>query len=384
MRKIKVILLSFIIILNTSMVSGCWNYRETDQLFIVAGMAIDKGKDDDIEMTLELVEFSNEKEAKFTSHTITLEGKTIFDTARNGISLLGKKLYWAHLKVIVISKQVAQEGVIKILDWINRDSETRADVNILISKGTTAKEIFLAPGRFGEIKAYRMREMMDNEKNLSKAPMIELWNFTESLAAKGMVAVAPTVKIKVINGKETPQILGTAVFKKDKLVGFLDEQETKDMLFLQDKIKGGVLVQIEVQNNQKTPISLEIFKSKTKIKPEIQEETIHFDVNINTITALDEIGGTFDFINDENRVRLEKSVGKSMAERMERLVKKMQVDYGADIFGFGTFIREDKPKVWKNFENKWDEEFQDSSVTVTMNVHIRNSAMLSKPLEIEE
>jgi len=42
MKKIKLVMLIFIIFLCPIMLVGCWNYREIDSLAIVTGIAIDK------------------------------------------------------------------------------------------------------------------------------------------------------------------------------------------------------------------------------------------------------------------------------------------------------------------------------------------------------
>lgn len=384
MARIKTLLISFLIILNLFTVSGCWNYREVDRLAIVAGMAVDKENDngEEVVMTLEVLEFTNERDSRTSSKIVTIRGKTIFDTARNGISVLGKKLYWSHLKAVIISEQIASEGVIRILDWINRDSETRADINIVISRGNSAKEILMSQDKSTQIKSFRLRDTLDNEARLSKSPHIELWEFANKLADKGTVAVAPVVKLEPIDGVWTPQINGTAIFKKDKLVGYLDGEETKDMLFIQNEVKGGVLVYIDRQESRNVPITLEIFKSKTKVEPVVEDGIINFKVDIKTTTALDELGGTFDYIEDKNRAMLEATVAKARKERMEKLIKKVQSEYGADIFGFASILREKKPKVWKTVEYDWENKFKDAYVKVDMDIHIRNSAMLSKPLEI--
>ena len=70
--------------------------------------------------------------------------------------------------------------------------------------------------------------------------------------------------------------------------------------------------------------------------------------------------------------------------RIEKLIKKVQTDYGVDIFGFGAKLRENKPKVWNTVEANWADTFKTLKVNVEAKVHIKNSAMLSKPLEVGE
>lgn len=384
MEKKKSILLLLILLINSTFATSCWNYREIDKLAIVAGVAVDKGLSDRYRITVEIVEFRGQKEVMATSETITLEGKSIFDASRNGIAFSGRRLYWSHAKILVISEEVANEGIVKILDWFNRDSETRADIHIVISRHVPAKDILESTQLGREVKSYELREIIDNQDDLSKAPQIEIWELIGSLAAKGMSSIAPIIELRPINEQMVPRIMGTAIFQKDKIIGFLGAEETKDMLFIQNKIKGGLLVKVESGEMGDIPLSLEIFKSKTKIEPIINKDHIQFNVNIYTEVSIDEIGGSENFIEDTKRKELEKSIKEIMEARIKRVIDTVKNEHGVDIFGFGEKLREEKYKEWTKFEGKWGEEFQNVSVNVSMKVHIRNSAMMSKPLKIGE
>ena len=57
--KTKAILLAFIII-GSSILSGCWNYREIDDYSLIAGIAIDKGEEDNYEMLFEIIDVHEE------------------------------------------------------------------------------------------------------------------------------------------------------------------------------------------------------------------------------------------------------------------------------------------------------------------------------------
>ncbi|NLI91550.1 MAG: hypothetical protein GX434_04895 [Peptococcaceae bacterium] len=155
-------LLVLLILISLIFLNGCWNYREVDKLAIVAGVAVDKGTNGQYEVTVEILQTSGGRDPKITSKTVTTEGNTMFDAVRNVISLSGKRLYWSHAKVIILSKEIAREGVTKIIDWYNRDSETRADVFIVISGGDSAKEIFSGQGTTEEIKSFVLEEMIRN------------------------------------------------------------------------------------------------------------------------------------------------------------------------------------------------------------------------------
>lgn len=384
MKKIKITLLAFIILFNAILASGCWNYREVDKLAIVAGVAVDKEKNGLFKVTAEIVNISGENDKKTSSVLISMEGKTMFDAVRNGISLSGKRLYWSHEKVLILSKEVANEGVTKVLDWFNRDSETRADIHILISEKGSAKEILSSQQNTGEIKSFVLDDMIKNQKSLSKAPIIDILQFDNDLKAEGQSAIAPSVTLKQSDDKAIPQILGTAIFKFDKLLGFLNGEETKNLMFIRNMVKAGVLTEGTQENDKTKPVSLEIFNSKTQVKPVTKGKDINIKLNVDATVAIDEIGSTENLIDDEGRSRLEERAEKTLKSQIEFLIKKIQLEYDTDIFGFGAKLRENKSRLWREIRGNWEEKFKYLEVDVTTNVHIRNSAILSKPLEERE
>lgn len=377
------ILLPIIILLQTTTMTGCWNYREIDKLTIVAGVAIDKGKNHKYQITIETIEISGAQDAKPVSQQISIEGDTIFDAVRNEISLTGKRLYWSHTKVVILSKEIAKEGILRVVDWFNRDSETRADVLLIVSRESKAKDIFNGNGTTDQIKSFVLAEMLKSEKSLSKAPITELWKFANDLETNGIVAILPSVHLQKNNGHYSPQISGTAIFSRDKLIGFIDSAETKNMLFAMDEVKGGLLTLNGSSSKYSTPISLEIFNSKTKKKPIIHNGKIDYKINIDTTVSLDEIGGSTNILEVKKIRQLEQQAGYVLKHRVEKCIKHIQSSYGVDVFGFGKQLQKEEPKIWEQVAPRWDKgKFKDIQVNVNTKVHIKGSGMLSKPIQI--
>lgn len=378
MKKITKTALLILMILGSAVpLSGCWNYREVDQILIVAGIAVDKGTDNEYLVTAEIAHISGGIDSKTTSKIITAQGKTMFDAARNMIAFSGKRLYWSHAKVIILSKQIAEEGITKITDWYTRDAETRESVYLLISEGATAKEILEEESITEHIQSFSLGEMVENQVSLSKAPVIDILEYGMRSKGRGMPTIIPCVSLQQMGGENPPRVMGTALINKDKLVGFLDGDETKDLNFITDDVKGGILV--ENMQTEKGPalVSLEIFNSKTKAAPVTEGGEIKIELKLKTTAAIDGIEGMEMKIDENERAKLEERAKNSMKERMEALIKKVQTEYGADIFEFGDKVREEKNEVWKSVENNWEEVFKELQVTIEIELQIISSGLLS-------
>lgn len=369
-----------LILIFTVNLTGCWNYREIESMSIVAGVAIDKSQTSkQYEMTAEIIDIESGKDSKSVPRYITLTGDSIFDIARNMIAISDRKLYWSHAKCIIVSTSLAREGLGDIIDWFIRDAETRSDMYLLVSTEKTAKEIITASPTSGKIMSLELANQLRNQKLASRAPILDLWDFADSLIQQGKSAIVPRVFLNRQSGIPTPSIDGIAVFKKDALIGIIEGSETKYLLFALNKIKGGLLL---VYTENQKPLTLEIFQSKTKIKPVLKGNSLNINITTETVVALAEDQPLLQFFKDEQRKEIEKNASLVLQNSIYNSIKKVQEEYGSDIFGFGAKVQEDMPKTWKKLSTSWSDKFKDVPVSVTSKIKIKNSATTSKPLEI--
>jgi spore germination protein KC len=382
MNKVKkglVILLSLLPLLS---LLGCWNYKEVDDMSIVAGVALDKDeKSGKLLLTVEMVDTKGglqQTQAGFK--IVSLAGDTIFDIVRNMISMTGKKLFWSHAKVIILSEEIAREGLVKVIDWYSRDNETRSDVYIFVSKEKTARELLIMDSSTESIMSFELAQMMLDERNSSTAPVVEIWDFIDKLESSGKSAMAPLIYVHRADGQVNERVSGTAVFSKDKMVGMLSGTESKYMLFAQNKVEGGVL---PVDDGNGHPVySLEIQSSRTKVRPSRVNGKLQIQVNIETQTALDEVMNSSGFTHFDAKKAIEERAEGMVEENILKLIHKVQQEYHADIFGFGEVIHENMPKTWKKLRTNWAEEFTNLEVVVQSKVIINSSAKTTRSIKI--
>ena len=380
MRYIKLLLLACILS-AIALTSGCWNYREVDKLAIVSGLAFDR-KDGKYLVTAEIVNISGGKDSKTSTELVTTEGITVFDAGRETIKLTGKRLYYSHAEIIIVSREIAEEGILPILDWISRDAEPRYTLHVLVSKEKSAKEILEQRSISSEVLSFELNDILESQKSLSNAMNVEEWQFINDLSAMGISATLPTVCITKDNNKSVPEITGTGVFRKDRLVGFLDGDETKTLMFIKDKIKGGLLVDKEYNDDSRTYISLEIFRNKTTLKPYIAHGKIMIRINTDTNVAIGENGGEENYIEEPGRSILKKDFEAILENKIKNLVKEAQEQYDSDIFGFGKSVKVNLPDFWRQIESKWEQVFKTVGVEVHSTINIKNSAFESKPIKV--
>lgn len=387
MNKIKVIIVCTLISIFSLSSSGCWNYREINFLTLVAGMAVDKLPDGRFLVTFESVEPSGGKEAKSTPKIIQSEGVTLFDAIRNAVKVSGKKLYFSHTKVVIVSQDIAKSGISPVLDWITRDAEPRLELYLMVSKGRTANEILDSKEVSGKsIRSYEIYNILKTQSSVAKSTNIPVYRLNNTLASEGISATIPVVDEAIRGSNKVLEVSGTAILKKDKLIGFLNEEDTKYLLFVRNRIKTPLLIEIinlDSSNTNKTPnVSLEVFKNTTKTTPQYSNGKLAININIKTEAAISEIYSGDNFVNDKNRAVLIDQSQKHLETDINKLIKKVQNDYGVDIFGFGTLVKANIPSLWKTMDGEWNKIFTSLEVNVTSEIKIRNEGIQGKPIKI--
>jgi len=377
-------LLSILLILtNLTLLCGCWNYQDIEKVLLVSGFAIDKNEQGDKYLvTVEVIDFEMAgKEAKQSGKYVESEGTTIFDAVRNVINIVGKKMYWAHSNILIISQDIAKEGISPVLDLMFRDTEMREEMYVLISKEKTAQEVLKQELLLSQTSSDNIQSMITNQKGVGLAPIVKVYELVDILEEEGISTVLPAIQLTKNSDKKTAELTGTAVFKSDKLVGFLNLDETRPFLFITNKIKKGLISVNEDSSNQMDNITLEIFTTKTKVEPKISDKKLTMNIEIKIEVALGELETSVDYIKKDKQDKLKKDAEAKVKASVEAVIKKVQNDFSTDIFGFGRITKANKPSVWRSAKQEGTNLFKDLKTNVKVDITIKNSALASKPIK---
>ncbi|CCC57937.1 Ger(x)C family spore germination protein [Caloramator australicus] len=378
-KTIKLTLLSFIILLLTS----CWNYKEIDKIAPAAGVSFDYDeKKNSYILTVEIVNLKNTSTGtELLPEYFTSEGKTILDAIRNMISVSGRKIYWSHAKVVFISEKIAKRGIIDVLDFIERDTEVRTDMKIVLVKGKKASEIFNTSNKLEKIVSYHVDEMLENSIYLSKYPKIELWDLINQIQFDISTAILPVAYIVEDNDRKIINISGSAIFKEAKMIAFLNDADTKNLLFLRNKVYGGILPLNNVLGTESS-VSFEIYKSKTKVKPILIDNKILFKINLSVDVALKEVSGQIDFIEEKKLESLKNYAQEKIKNDILNTFYYVRDTYNLDVFGFSKLVKINYPQFWKNNIDRWESLFSNSELDIDIKLNIIGTSTTNKIIKV--
>lgn len=377
----KKIFRAFIVLSILALLTSCWNYRELDEMGIVSGAALDRSKESkNYLLTVEIINTKGGKDPQIRPSVMCMEGETVFDAVRNIIRKAGKRIYWSHAKVVIISEEIAREGIVDVLDFLNRDAEIRAEIFLVISKEKTAAELLRGKDIVHDTISFHIQDIMESQRSIPKYPVTELWHFLMDLSAEGISPIIPTAIMTFDEDNIVPQITGTAVFKKDKMVGWLDEEESRSLLFLKGQMKGGLVEAVHVTED--TQATLEISKVTHKITPVVNDGSLTMDINLKIDAGIAEVIGKEDVISKEGRQKLVKTSEDAIKKQMEKTLKKIQNEYDSDVLGFGSVVQRKMPDYWKKIKGNWEDIFPGIDTNISVEVEIKHSALTSKPIKV--
>lgn len=368
-------------IANAFILTSCWNYKETDNLTLVRGFSVDRVEDGNFFISIETADMHQAgTEGKGKAAIIESEGESMFDAVRNAVLVNVPRLYWAHSTAVILSQQVAQEGFLKVLDFLIRDAETRLDIHPFVYRGEYAKEIFNTTPISAVMVSEELKDMLHGQKFTSKTLLVQIYEVIERLEGEGISVVMPAVCVTEVNGAKTIKLCGLAIFKGDKLVGFLDEDETKYFCFATDEVDGGLLVVDAEHEGKKGKITLEILNSDTRFKARYKDDEISIQIRIRVRTSMNDVQ-IEEFPSTDNAINdLKRQANEQLKKDIENLIKKVQ-EINSDIFGFGSLVKKQLPKVWKEKGKDWDNNFKELKVEIIPEVEIVHTALLKDSIK---
>lgn len=368
------------------LITGCWNRRELNDLAIAVAMGIDKSGDE------YLVSYQVVDPGEIAAKTggagrspVTLyqeKSDTVFEAVRKITTQSPRKIYSAHLRMLVIGEELAKDGLGNVLDFLSRDHELRTDFYIVVAKGTKAESVLKILTSLEDIPANQMFSSLEtSEKAWSTTMKITLDELITNLVSesnhptitgiriKGSQEYGETKKnVEEIDSPGRLQYAQIASFKKDKLIGWLNEDESQGFNYTQ----GQVISTIEdVTCPKGGKLGVELIRTQEKIKGKVEKGKPNIEVELQAEGNVADVACHIDLTKTKSIYELEKRVEQDIKRKIEAALNKAQKKLKTDIFGFGEAIRRADPKAWKEMKKDWDQEFVDLSVNVKVDVKIR-------------
>ncbi|USK32140.1 Ger(x)C family spore germination protein [Bacillus sp. F19] len=381
----KILIILIIVLLFTT---GCWNRREMNELAITLAIGLDKTMDGQYLVTAQVVN-PEEVAAKGGSGSSTVviyqaTGETIFEAFRKTTRESPRRIYPSHLRILVIGESLAKEGIGKSLDFLFRNWQLRSDFYIAVAKGMNAEGILKVPTVLEKIPANNLfNSLKVSEKAWSETSSVTLDDLIADMVSDGKQPVLTGIEAR-IKGNEEVALSKTnvelidspgrllfdrlAVFDKDKLIGWLDDKQSRTYNAVTNKVKSTV---VNISCPKEGKAVLQLLQSKAKVKGKVKNGKPEIDIELHTEYNVGEVECNIDLTKPEIIKKIEKIEEQRATKMFEQSIKQVQEEFEVDIFGFGEAVHRAEPKAWKKLKKNWEKEFEELPVNIKVDVKIR-------------
>ncbi|NLN65857.1 MAG: Ger(x)C family spore germination protein [Clostridiaceae bacterium] len=325
---------------------------------------------------------------KKESEILHSEGKTVFEAVRNFWNYMDKRPFWGHLEFLIIGEEAAKEGLLKYIDFFSRDPELRLNLTVFQVEGNSAEEVIKKANSPKKFVFEKLAGVVENQWGQSVYNEVDLMEVMYILDKDYLSLYLPSIRLQQLTEYDQEEEAamdivtgGFALFHGDMLGGYLDSEMGRGLNWLKNKVKSG---SITVKSPEGNDVSLEIMRSKVKLKPKLVNEGLSVSVEVNIITSLAGLRSNEDLFCAETIEHLEKQQEQYVREVGEMVINYAQRN-GMDIINVGDAVWRKYPIQWEDrFKENWREEFQDISFHIIVKSKIEKTYDIVQPNQSEK
>ncbi|MCQ6275568.1 Ger(x)C family spore germination protein [Bacillus sp. V3B] len=385
--KVK-IAISFFICLSTLFLTGCWDRVEINDIGLVMATGLDLTDDGELELSVQMAipkamgvgqgSSGGQGGGEQPTTVEKVTGRTVFDAMSKLQASVSRRIFWGHNRVIIIGEKLAEDGMQRHIDFFARHPGPRLRAYVFVSKGKATDVLKVVPD-FDNSSAEVAREIANFQIGMS----MTLKELLEMLSGESGAAVLPWIEVeKEEQGKGGLKVNGTAVFKKDKMIGRIDEEVTRGILWLRDEIQlAAVVIEPEEAEGQ---ISFNLLRSRTELIPKIENDRWKMIIKVTTEDDIVENETKLNVMNPKIVNTLQKQMEKRIEARICLALEKVQKKMNVDIVGFADTFHRVFPDQWSEVKGQWDEKFSEIDVEIQAKAYIRRPGMSTVPQGITE
>ncbi len=390
--KKKCIFITLALLLNLTL-AGCWSSHEVNTLGLTVAIGIDK-TDGGYLISEQLINpkaIASQRATDEAPVTVyTAEGPNIPEAINKMAALATRAIYSSHLRMVILSEEIAKEGISDILDYFLRYHEYRTDFYFAVARGSSAKDILTILTPIEAIPGISMFDKLELAyKTWASTKNVRIIELSNDITAKGTNPVIGAVEISGADEKpdrteilrksenfEKLKFSDLGAFKNDKLAGWLSASESKGYNY----IKGTVERTTEYASENENEVTFEILKAKSKIKPSVKDNSPEAAVEISVECAAIAVKGGLEVSKEENTETVSGMLKEKITQMCRESLEKAQKELNTDIFGFGEKIHAHDPDYWKTVMDSWNDVFVDMPVDIKVDVKVLATGDMTKSI----
>ncbi|MED1785395.1 Ger(x)C family spore germination protein [Brevibacillus fortis] len=382
-------IVAILVFLPLFFLTGCWSAVEINDRSFARMMFLDKSESG-IELTLSLPLpnrlipglSGGSGELSGAPYTyVTKSGRDIEEAYRSIQADMPRRITFGQTGVIIIGKELAEEGITPILDFAAREPRFHINTILFVTPGK-AKEVASIPiiiERFpADILLAYERDNVTISTTVNDVLMSTYY---------GGDTVLPMLKFeekRIPSEKKQEQKWmendGAAIFKQGKLVTVLSMDEMRGAMWILNQMKNA---QISVHSpTDHKNVNYILNRIQTRIKPVIAGSQITMEIQTGAEASLISTESNVNLQDEKERLKLEQRLEAQVENRMSRAIAKTR-KVGTDPFQFAAYLDWYYPKQWKAIASDWREYYREKVIfTPKVDITIKRLGTVKKPIRV--
>lgn len=418
MRRLISVVLLFVF--TASSLTACWDVKEIDQWAYVYTIGVDKGVDNVFRFTFQIPSMKQEEGAGSGAegrgepsvgneyYFISVDAPTFYSGVNMVESSLSRTLSYMHAKYLVISEDLAREGVERFINSMVRSWQIRRIMHIIIVKGkassfvkgfvpkltsATSKaqtgfmDIYKDTGLFIDTNYQRFLEDLKTTYRMPVATLAALNDFSnyrtrgnppKEFKSEGEYYVGELPR----SGGNKFEFFGTALFNGDKMVGQLNGDESRALLMIRGEFKSASISIADPKDREYRITVNTMMKKKPDINVEFHEGKPVINLEIFLEADIQNLQSPTEYESIEQKPVLEDAYKMYIKGIIDKTIDKCK-ELNVDVFGFGEKAVKHFLTIQEWEEYNWLSRFKDAEVNTKVEFTIRRTGTILKTSPIK-
>lgn len=360
MKRIK------FLILLLPLLSGCYNYRELNELGITTAVSIDY-KDNNFYVIAEVINPIKQQDASSSNNSPFINynssSSSLQDAFRKVVLESPRQLYAAQLEIIVLSEEVVNNHLEEVLEYFARDPESRTEIKIIVAKTEDSTKAITLQTLLTSLSSSNIIKSLDlQSKVLGRAYPVTLNELLNMYIDPYLEVVLPSMtlygnyeigdekeNITTSSPKAIVKIDGSTITKDNKILGYLDLEESKILNLINGKLKETIIK----MNYYDGYIIFE--PNRIKVSRELDIKNNIIKINISGYSKTKEIQSNINVKDPKEVEKLNKALNMELEKKITDTFNSIREKYGTDVFGFQELYYRTNYKYFKENCTNWYE-----------------------------
>lgn len=260
------------------------------------------------------------------------------------------------------------------MDFFWREPNQNFNCWVMVSR-RPVKEVLTDSKELQAVAAEEWKAYFKNKTYKPTSGGIQLYQFLPRLEQSGFqVAVPGLLQVGKSGSKDlVMEITDLAVFRNNKMVGWLNSEETQVVSWLTKLSSLGLF---QMTTKDKKSIMFELKNIHIAMKPAFENGQLQMNVRMKTRASIKTSTEVMDLTEKKTTDLIKTELSSAIAASIEGTLHKLFHSYKSDAVGFGETIHRKDPKIWEMLKEGWNEELANIKVQSSISIELVKSGLL--------